>query len=358
MEITRRYVSSDIFASRKNRLRAWALGALAGLMATAAQAQAVPKTVVVEHFTNTVCSICAGRNPGFYTNLRQQTGVLHIAYHPSSPYRACVFSQQNTSENDARTNFYGVYGGTPRLVLNGSAVPATQDYSVPALFAPYQGQTSPFAVAVAVRPAGPDSIAATVRLTTRAAHTYAGLTLYVALVQDTVFYAAPNGEQRHYDVFRKSFTGANALALIPAAAVGGVVTMTKTVYKNPIWTASRLYATAIVQDAARQVVQAAASAHLAGVLSGTRGVSAGSPALAVYPNPVTTRLLLREDNAELRNVTVLIYNGLGQLVRRQAVADAAQGMDVSELPTGTYWLRIMPGADGRYQSGRFVQGDQ
>ena len=358
MRITSYRFSSEVFALLKNRLRAWVPGALAYLMATAAQAQAVPKAIVVEHFTNTLCSVCAGRNPGFYANLRQQPGVLHIAYHPSSPYRACVFSQQNASENDARTNIYGVYGSTPRLVLNGNAVPAAQDYAAPALFAPYQGHTSPFAVAVALRPTGPDSITATVRLATRAAHAYAGLTLYVALVQDTVFYAAPNGEQRHYDVFRKSFTEVNALALVPATAVGGVVTVTKTVYKNPTWTATRLYATAIVQDAAQQVVQAAASAHFASVLSATRGAAAGGPALVIYPNPVTSRLLLRGENAALRNLTVLIYNGLGRLVRRQAVANAGEGIGVSELPTGTYWLRTMPSADGRYLSGRFMKVDQ
>ncbi|MBO2011425.1 T9SS type A sorting domain-containing protein [Hymenobacter negativus] len=353
MKIRRLPSSPSIFSSLTST-RAGVLGTLASLLGTIAQAQQVPKTVLVEHFTNTVCSICASRNPGFYLNLRQQVGTLHIAYHPSSPYRACMFSQQNVGENDARTNFYGVYGGTPRLVLNGSVLPAGQDYAAPSLFIPYQAQTSPFAVAVAIRPSGTDSLTATVRLTTQAAHSYSGLTLYVALVQDTVFYAAPNGEQRHYDVFRKSFTGANALAVVPAAAVGGSVMMVKTVYKDPSWTASRLYAVAIVQDAARQVVQASASQHFGSIVTGVR-TTVGSPALRAYPNPTSGKLQLDVD-AALRGKSVLIYNGVGQIVRQQIMREPTESLDVSTLPTGTYLVRIAKD-DGQQASARFVKAD-
>ena len=354
MKIHRRHPLPSAFRRLKNNAWAVVLGLMASVLSTAAQAQQVPKAVLVEHFTNTVCSVCANRNPGFYLNLRQQPGLLHIAYHPSSPYRACVFSQQNTGENDTRTNFYGVYGGTPRLVLNGNVVPAAQDYAAPALFAPYQAQTSPFAVAVTLRPLGTDSISATVQLITQAAHNYAGLTLYVALVQDTVFYAAPNGEQRHYDVFRKSFTNANVLALVPAAAVGAAVMVTKTVYKNPNWTAHRLYAVAIVQDAAQQVVQAGASLHLGSVVTGVRAAASG-PALRAYPNPTSGKLQLDTD-AVLRGETALVYNMLGQVVRRQLLAETTEILDVSALPTGAYLLRVITGA-GQQAAVRVVKVD-
>jgi hypothetical protein len=118
---------------------------LSALSFTKIQAQAVPQTAIVNHFTNSRCGVCANRNPGFYTNLRQQTNTLHIAFHPSSPYSTCVFSIENPSENDDRTNFYGIYGGTPRLVINGNVIPAAQNYALSAMFTPYQGLTSPFA---------------------------------------------------------------------------------------------------------------------------------------------------------------------------------------------------------------------
>src|SRR4051812_23780642 len=82
----------------------------------------VPKKIVVEHFTNTNCSICASKNPGFYANLSSQPNIQHIAVHPSSPYPACMLSQHNVTENDARTNYYGVYGSTPRFIINGELI--------------------------------------------------------------------------------------------------------------------------------------------------------------------------------------------------------------------------------------------
>jgi hypothetical protein len=46
----------------------------------------VAKKIIVEHFTNTKCSICASRNPGFHTNLSANPTVQSISIHPSSPY--------------------------------------------------------------------------------------------------------------------------------------------------------------------------------------------------------------------------------------------------------------------------------
>ena len=328
---------------------------LAGsLFATdAAQAQAVPRAVLAEHFTNTVCSICASRNPGFYANLRRQAApVLHVAYHPSSPYRACVFSQQNPAENDARTNFYGVYGGTPRLVLNGSVVPAGQDYAAAVLFAPFQGQISPFAVAVALQAVGADSIAVVVRIETRAAHSYAALQLYLPLAEDTVFYAAPNGEQRHYDVFRKSFSGPQPLAFGPAPAVGGSVTVRRVLAKSPAWVPRRLYALAVVQDAANQVLQAAASARLgsAAPLAATQPAAAGA---LLFPNPVREMLFVSADAA--RPVAGWqVLNALGRRVLGGGPGPLPTALDVRGLAAGVYALRVQPVA-GRPYGQRFVK---
>src|SRR5688572_6916976 len=103
----------------------------------------VPKKVIVEHFTNTKCSICASKNPGFYTNLAAHPGVLHLSVYPSSPYAACLLSQQTQPESDARTNYYGIYGGTPRFIIQGTVLPSNTNYADASIFTPYTGQTSP-----------------------------------------------------------------------------------------------------------------------------------------------------------------------------------------------------------------------
>jgi Secretion system C-terminal sorting domain len=297
-------------------------------------AQAVPQTTIVEHFTNTLCGVCSSRNPGFYINLRQQTNTLHLAFHPSSPYSTCVFSQQNPAQNDARTNYYGVYGGTPRLVINGTAIPANQSYNASALFTPYQGLTSPFALQTTIAPKGADSITATVVLTTRAVHNHTALNLYIALAQDTVFYAAPNGEQQHYDVFRQSFTGSNALSVVPSSMIGGTVTIRKTIYKNTIWTANRLYAIANLQTTAKASLQAAASARFS-TTTATEN-KAFAQKINVYPNPTSTVLFIDNNkNTDIRSV--FIFNSIGQQTNAEWLADGS--ISVADLPKGVYFLR-------------------
>ncbi len=298
-----------------------------------AQVQAVPKTVLVEHFTNTRCSVCSSRNPGFYANLRQQpASTLHLAYYPSSPYRTCVFSQQNPLENDARTNFYGIYGSTPRLVLNGTVIPAGQNYAAPTLFTPYAGQTSPLAVLVALTQAGSDSLTVTVQVQTITPAPLTGLTLYVALAEDTVFYAAPNGENLHLDVFRKSFTGPVALPITPAVA-GGDLVIRRTVAIRNEWVLRRLYAIALVQQPSGILVQAGASPLLnSAPLGAADNVAQALP--VAFPNPVRETLRFSAPVGAAWQV----INTLGQVVAEGLVAPA--DLDVRTWPRGTYLLKI------------------
>ena len=159
----------------------------------------VPKKVIVEHFTNTKCSVCASRNPGFYTNLNAQSGVIHLAIHPSSPYAACVLSMHNPVENDGRTNYYSIYGGTPRLVIQGTVISSSADYSMSSIFAPYLGQMSPAEITIRQTKFGVDSIRSTIIIKTVASHSLTNLKLFVALAEDTVFYTGTNGEPKHFN---------------------------------------------------------------------------------------------------------------------------------------------------------------
>ncbi len=104
------------------------------VLAIKASSVQVPKKVVVEHFTNTKCRICASRNPGFYKNLNSQTGVIYLTIHTSSPSAAFVLSQHNAVENDGRTNYYDIYGSTLRLVIQGVVISSGANYSSTSIF--------------------------------------------------------------------------------------------------------------------------------------------------------------------------------------------------------------------------------
>lgn len=186
----------------------------------------VAKKVITEHFTNTVCSICASKNPGFYTNLNSQSGVIHLAIHPSSPYSSCILNQHNVTENDARTNYYGVYGSTPRIVIQGSVIPSSANYSSASLFSPFLSQNSPASIKIKQYKYGNDSIRSRIVIKTEALHSLGSLKLFVALAEDTIFYSSPNGETKHYDVFRKSLTGTSGVTVTLPSTVGDSVIFT------------------------------------------------------------------------------------------------------------------------------------
>jgi hypothetical protein len=146
------------------------------------------------------------QKPRFYTNYNMQSNILHLAIHPSAPYSGCLLYQQNSTANDAGTNYYGIYGSTPRLVINGNVISAGANYASSSIFAPYQSLTSPASVRIVQEKFGLDSIRASVIIKTEDTNSLGNLSLFVALAEDTVFYTGSNGEPMHFDVFRKSLS--------------------------------------------------------------------------------------------------------------------------------------------------------
>ncbi len=310
-----------------------------------ANAQPVPKTVLAEHFTNSYCSVCASRNPGFYQNLAQFPQVLHIAYYPSSPYPACPINQYNKPEADARTNYYGVYGGTPRLVIQGAAIPASANYTSASLFQNEFGQTSPFALTIQLEQLSVASGQA--RVVIRKADTSAldSVSLYAALVEDTLNFAANNGETVHYDVFRRSVWGAQPLRVKSPVAVGDSVVLTQPIVIDAVWPLGHMRAVAIVQQQSGALLQAARSVSFAA--SGSTGVGAVSnEAIRIFPNPAVNSIQVAGLNGATGVATV--YDLHGRLLSRQTLGGNAE-VSVGPLPAGQYVLHVTaPAIDRRF----------
>src|SRR5690606_36281551 len=108
----------------------------------------VPKQMLVEHFTNTLCSVCASRNPGFKANLNNESNYTLLSIHPSSPYPSCLFNNHDKRGNDGRTKFYGIYGGTPRIAVNGTVISSSADYSKSTIFDAYRNDSSEFSIRI------------------------------------------------------------------------------------------------------------------------------------------------------------------------------------------------------------------
>ncbi|NNC95863.1 MAG: T9SS type A sorting domain-containing protein [Chitinophagales bacterium] len=300
---------------------------LALLTTTIAEAQ-VSKNVIVEHFTNTRCSICASRNPGFYSNLENHPNVIHVAYHPSAPYNTCVLNLHNVSGNDGRTNHYNIYGSTPRIVIQGDVISASTNYGSMTLFTPYENQTAAISIVFTTSAIQGDSVFINLEATVEDTHSYQSLDLYVGLYEDTVFYNAPNGEDEHYDVFRIALTGASGELVSVPSTVGQKISFSAKVKISPEWDLSRMYPVAILQETtSKDVIQVEKGSYAEQV------TSVGEPEVSSlsFDNLVRNTLVIDHKLNALS-----IYDLNGRLVKQSNYWTGE--MDVSDLDSGLYIL--------------------
>ncbi|MBK8144407.1 MAG: hypothetical protein IPK62_05075, partial [Bacteroidetes bacterium] len=181
----------------------------------------IPKTTLVEHFTNSSCGVCAYTNPFIADTLSNFPDVLRIAFYPSSPYANCFFSLQNPIENDARTNFYGVYGGTPKLLVNGEL---TTLANLDSKLQTAAVDTTSYKLRLTQEFVAMDSVWVRLMIKKVAPDFLVEALLFMGAAEDTVFQTTGNGESVHRDVFRKAMT--NAIGdniLLPIAVNDSVV---------------------------------------------------------------------------------------------------------------------------------------
>ncbi len=314
------------------------LSLVLGLFSITASAQTIPRKVVSEYFTNTWCSICASRNPGFFNNIRNQANAFHISYHPSSPFNGCILNQHNVTGNDGRTQHYGVFGSTPRLVIQGTVIPGSTNYSMASIFNPYLNQTSDFKLDMQQTKFGTDSITIQVnviRLNSTNSLTQADL--YVCLVEDTVFYTGPNNEPRHFHVFRRALTANAGLRF----NISDTVSFSFTTLNSTIWNLARIQAAAILQQVSNKQVLQAEMLNPSGNGSVTglgNDFVIRDIGLHMYPNPANSKITVKihqQVDGVLR-----LHRSDGAVVRSwvwDKFEESVQ-LDLNEVSTGMYFL--------------------
>lgn len=306
----------------------WALLLPFVYLATLAQS---PKTVLVEHFTNTKCGICASRNPGFYATLDNYPQVIHIAFHPSAPYSSCYFSLQNVTENDTRTIYYNAYGSTPRVVFNGkllaSANPAITNTTIDTAL----NQTSPIEVSATEQLVSTDSVMVRVVVRTTGNLTNEQLLLFAGAVQDTVQYSAGNGEQLHHDVFRKALTFAGG-DVFNTPALNDSIEFAFGYRILSSWNAPGMNTICWVQTGGRQVLNAAKSQRVT-LPSNIKTVTAEN--FTLYPNPVENELHIKVPVTQQSAVTE-VYNTLGSKV----YTGSSAVINTADWSPGFYFVRV------------------
>ncbi len=327
----------------KNALLALSLS-IASLL-TDAQVQ---KTVLVEHFTNTNCGNCGRRNPGLIDNLKNNPAVLHMAVHPSRPYASCILSQHNAVENDDRAKYNNVFGSTPRIVINGDVV--SKAFNATDLFSPYDTLKSSFSISATVS-GNVDTVFAEVSIFKEAAESFNDLALHVFVVEDTVFYDAPNGEKQHHNVFRKRLTPDAGLVVGTTNTVGDSLNFS--VGKSALagWDLNRMRVIAVLQNPSdKELVQAKQSDYMSS-FSGPTSISetAVNSVVRLFPNPSSKNVAL----IGLALTTEFQILDLAGNTVHSGVIDEQESFDVNFLSTGFYTVKYT----NEIQSGaiRFVK---
>lgn len=297
-----------------------------------AGAQEVPKQILVEHFTNTFCGICAARNPTFYNTIDSYNKVVHLAFHPSAPYPTCPLNQHNMSENDARTNFYNIYGGTPRVVVNGTVIPASTNLITNATLDGVNNETTPFDIDISQFQVGNDSMYAEITISTVAPTNISDASLVVLLSEKELNFAAQNGEDIHYDVFRKFLEITN----ITLPSNGASATYTFGSIIDQEWTPTEMTTTVILQETDKNVLQSKQSDKL----DFTTGISLTEILEEVlYPNPAKDFLFINNESQLVERIE--IYSIIGSLIKKVTLENRVSvKLRVSDYEEGSYIVRI------------------
>ena len=84
------------------------------------------RKVLVEDFTNSECPNCPPAYAALYSYEDSDTNAMHVSfiyYHMPFPYPSDPLYQANTSDPNARNDYYGHYGSTPTVFFNGKVQP-------------------------------------------------------------------------------------------------------------------------------------------------------------------------------------------------------------------------------------------
>ena len=307
------------------------LSLIMGVAVQQADAQ-VSQNIILEHFTNTRCGICSSRNPGLFTNLANNPNVLQISYHPSRPYSTCVLYQYNPSGNDGRTNYYGILGGTPRIVINGQVQSSGTSFSSSTLFDNFKNNTTAFELRVNQElNTTQDSIRVRAIVKTVSSNNLTTLRLRIPIVEDSLQYNAPNGESLHHNVFRTMAYDAN----INAPSINDSIVVEAMAKIDAAWKLEKIKGIAILQDDQTKGIAQVDQTNE----SLSKNVSSIDKiikleAIDVYPNP-------SKDYIQFNNYAglVKIYDLRGQLMLNAQITNDSK-LDVKLLPKGLYLVEL------------------
>ncbi len=290
----------------------------------------VEQKVIIEHFTNTKCSTCASKNPALYQTLEDYPQVLHIAYHPSLPYSACIFSQHNPIENDEMTKYYGVYGATPRAVIQGEVLPIQTPLVKTEDIESRLGITSDIKLTISNSQVEGDEYKVLFEIERVNGNSNDELSAYIGLAEKAIDYNAPNGENIHHDVFRKVLYSEDIVLVSAGDKIEEEISYTM----DQEWVADQIYAFIIINDpVTKEVIQTESSLSSVSSVINNGTLEQFN---VLYPVPSSSVINFSSNYSE--SITrIELFSLTGTKVKEHRSTSA---LNISELPDGIYYAMI------------------
>jgi hypothetical protein len=295
------------------------------------------KYVLVEHFTNTKCSICASKNPQLFTTLDlYPNDVHHISIHPSTPYNTCELYLANPVENQARANFFNVQG-TPQVFLNGTA--ATINNQLASKIATQATAQSLLNIKVENTPTATGRHGKITLQVSEDIHSQPsqGYKIFVAVVEKTLNYSSPNGETVHHNVFR-DYWGTNGLGQsFTLPTFGNPTVIEQDFTYDPTWNANEMYLMAYVQNMDTKEILNSGTEFDPIVSSVKDNFEAKS--IRFTPNPANDLTTINAGENNIKQVE--LYNLAGkQVIAVQNIEKTMFDLNLSACKSGIYIAKV------------------
>jgi hypothetical protein len=300
------------------------------------------RNVLIEQFTNSGCTPCAGNTPivASYVNANS-ADVIMLAYHSSFPYQDSMY-YENAVQNNQRVAYYNITGVPFSKVdgnyFSGNLVPTIANTISTRL------QVAPkYYISFTNTSLNGNAVSATVTLTSLNQSNVAdNLVVQVVVVEKNVlksaYLASPgnNSETEYPWVVRRMLPDANGTSLINKA-LNGVdvvnVNWTATNFKN----LAEMRLVAFVQNVTTKEVYQAEIIN-PNITTGLSTVKSESN-FAIYPNPAKSDLTI-ELNNELNDAYVEIYNQIGNLVYKAKLNSNKEQINVDVFANGIYFVTL------------------
>lgn len=306
----------------------------------------VEKKVIVEHFTNSVCPICASKNPALYSLLEDYPQVIHIAFHPSAPYSSCIFSQFNPIENDARTNYYGIYGSTPWVVVQGDVIPPATPMLTAAQLDMKLNMLSDYDIVIKHYYTDSDTVEVITTIKRVSGEPQSGLTYRGFLTEKMVDYTSPNGETQHPDVFRKMVTEQP----VDLQNISDSMVIVSKYLPDNVWDQEMMYVVGVLQRESDKAILQSAQSGFAQNMTAVKEQFAKEPQNVFYPNPVINKLNIKKEYAGQYSKAE-IFDIFGKKVEESPVGNP---IALNNLQSGYYFL-VLKGDNNSTYTTKFIK---